>query len=117
MPRFSLRVLLFDFIGPCSRVWDVELLALRQEFVKKLCALFSEVLLGQVCNSAMTDISPSKSRPAKKAPDGKDCKATNHFGSDIDGISFTGCNGTIVRVEIIFDVDIESSSIATVLYM
>jgi hypothetical protein len=43
------------------------------------------------------------------------CNARNHFGSGDDGISFTGRNGTLIRVEILSDVDIESSSIATIL--
>ena len=61
---------MFDFIGEYSRVRDVELLVLRQEVIKKPCALLSEKVLCYVCDSAMTDISPSKSRPAKKVPDG-----------------------------------------------
>jgi hypothetical protein len=42
---------------------------MRQEVIKKVCPVLGEVVLGHVCNSAVTDISPAKSWPTKKGPD------------------------------------------------
>lgn len=68
MPRFSLRALFLDCISLYGRVWDIEILAMRQEVIKKLFALLTDILPDQVCDSAMSDISPSKGPHAKEVP-------------------------------------------------